>query len=86
MRNLNAIPFLFSLSGKLLRRQNLHHVPIEQALSGYNNDVLEPDDIEPAAAFIRACIRLDPKERLSAAELQRHHWIVGQGGVGIARN
>jgi serine/threonine-protein kinase SRPK3 len=38
---------------------------------------LHPDDVRPAAAFILACLRLDPKERPTAAELDLHDWIVG---------
>jgi serine/threonine protein kinase len=66
---------LIRRAGKLLRGPKSHPVSIEKALS--NCEVLEPEDVRPAAAFIRACIRLDPTERATAAELQKHHWIAG---------
>jgi serine/threonine-protein kinase SRPK3 len=59
----------------MLRIQSLNPVSIEDALSNY--EVLQPGDIAPAAAFIRACIKLDPKERPTADELCNHDWIAG---------
>ena len=51
----------------------LFFVPVRDALSNYN--VLNPQETEPAAEFIHACIRLDPAHRPSAEELLHHPWL-----------
>ncbi|KAF8972219.1 kinase-like domain-containing protein [Flammula alnicola] len=44
---------------------------IETSLS----DVLHKDDAAPAAAFIKSCLRLDPRKRLTATECSDHGWL-----------
>ena len=48
---------------------------LEQAIANYN--VLRPDDVAPAAEFIRTCLHLDPALRPTADELQEHEWLSG---------
>jgi serine/threonine-protein kinase SRPK3 len=62
-----------SRTGNLLRIDELWALPLEKAIAEYN--VLAEDQIESVAAFIRACIRIDPAERASAGELQLHNWL-----------
>ncbi|KAF8972233.1 kinase-like domain-containing protein [Flammula alnicola] len=47
-------------------------ISIEKSLS----DVLHKDDVAPAAAFIKSCLRLDPRKRLTATECSDHEWLV----------
>lgn len=57
-------------SGKLLRINQLSElVTLEQVL--INHDVSDAE----AAAFIRACLRLNPAERSSASDLETHAWL-----------
>ena len=66
---------LIPWSGKL--RVKVDTISLEQAIANYK--VLRPDDIGPAAEFIRACLHLDPALRPTSAELGLHPWI--QGGA-----
>lgn len=59
--------------GKLHRISELFPVTIEDALRNYK--VLTEEEIQPAADFIRACVRLDPSERLTAEEMLQHPWL-----------
>lgn len=59
--------------GNLLRVDELFDVPVEQALSNYK--ILLPEQIEPAAQFIRKCIRLNPEDRPSAQDLLMDDWL-----------
>jgi hypothetical protein len=45
-----------------------------------NYKVLHPDDVAPAAQFIRLCLRLDPAQRLTAEELAVDDWFLGAKG------
>jgi serine/threonine-protein kinase SRPK3 len=47
-------------------------VTVEQAMINYG--VPEAEAL-PAAAFIRACLRLNPAERSSASDLETHTWL-----------
>ncbi|KAF9475177.1 kinase-like protein [Pholiota conissans] len=38
-------------------------------------DALYKDDVGPAAAFIKSCLRLDPQKRLTAHQCMRHEWL-----------
>lgn len=38
-------------------------------------DSLPEADVAPAAAFIKACLRLDPKKRLNATKASDHQWL-----------
>lgn len=59
--------------GQLERIPDLLPVQIEDAIRNYK---LVPEaDIGPAADFIRACLKLDPEERLSAEKLREHPWL-----------
>jgi serine/threonine-protein kinase SRPK3 len=49
-------------------------VGLEQALINYK--VLHPDDVAPAAQFIRSCLRLDPAQRLTAEQLAADDWLM----------
>jgi len=63
----------FNEHGKLFRINQLSgSVTLEQAL--INRDVSEAEAV-PAAAFIRACLRLNPAERSSASDLETHAWL-----------
>ena len=44
---------------------------IEASLS----DVLHEDDVVGAAAFIKACLRMDPEKRVSATEASENEWL-----------
>ena len=59
--------------GKLQRISELFPVTIEEALRNYN--ILTEEEIQSAAEFIRACVRLDPAERLTAEEMLQHPWL-----------
>ena len=59
--------------GDLIRVPELYYVPIKDAMANYK--ILQPEDIEPAAAFIRDCICLEPADRPTAAELLNHPWL-----------
>ena len=48
---------------------------IEATLKDVSN--LADYDIYPAAKFIRACLRLDPDDRQTAAQLLEHSWLKG---------
>ncbi|KAF9479619.1 kinase-like protein [Pholiota conissans] len=37
---------------------------------------LHKDDVGPAAAFIKSCLRLDPQKRLTAHECRCHKWLL----------
>jgi serine/threonine-protein kinase SRPK3 len=62
-----------SCTGNLLRISELCPNPLEDAIASYN--VVKPEQIAPLAAFIRACLRLDPNERASAEQLQVNDWL-----------
>jgi serine/threonine-protein kinase SRPK3 len=68
---------LDDLKGNLLRIGVVFPNSLERMLTTYN--VLRPGDIAPTAAFLRACLRLDPSKRPSAGELLGHRWLVGAG-------
>ncbi|KIP04132.1 hypothetical protein PHLGIDRAFT_206381 [Phlebiopsis gigantea 11061_1 CR5-6] len=63
----------FDKKGSLHRVSDLFPVSIEDALRNY--DILSSEEIGPAADFIRACIRLDPRDRPTAKELASHPWL-----------
>ena len=69
---ITSVP-LTSCAGKL--RVEIDPITLEKAIANYN--VLRPDDVGPAADFIRACLHLDPALRPTAAELAEHPWILG---------
>ena len=48
-------------------------MPVENALANYG--ILSDEEISHAADFIRACIRLDPSDRPTAAQLASHSWF-----------
>ena len=62
-------------AGKLLRISDLYPVSIETALANYK--ILPEEEITPAAAFIRECLRLNSSDRPSAKELELHPWLKG---------
>lgn len=62
-------------TGNLLKIQQLVAVGIEATLKDVSD--LADNDIYPAAEFIRACLRLDPDDRLTAAQLLDHSWMRG---------
>ena len=61
------------LTGNLQRIPDLMLVPMENAISVYN--VVPKEEVEPAAEFIRSCLRLDPLKRPGASELEKHPWL-----------
>ncbi|KAF9068745.1 kinase-like domain-containing protein [Rhodocollybia butyracea] len=63
----------FDESGDLLR-EVVPDQSIEKALAVYGT--MKDDDIGGAATFIRACLRLDYKDRASAKELEIHPWLL----------
>ncbi|KIM78168.1 hypothetical protein PILCRDRAFT_90740 [Piloderma croceum F 1598] len=65
----------FDNHGNLLRIEQLVPVGIETTLKNVSN--LADYDIYPAAEFIRACLRLDPDDRPTAAQLLEHSWMKG---------
>lgn len=60
-------------TGDLLR-EVVPDQSIEKALAVYGT--MKDDEIDGAAAFIRACLRLDYKDRASAKELEIHPWLL----------
>ncbi|KAF8198456.1 kinase-like domain-containing protein [Pholiota molesta] len=38
-------------------------------------EALHKDEVGPAAAFLKGCLRLDPQKRLTAHECRRHEWL-----------
>lgn len=50
-------------------------INIEQAIASRN--VLSAADVVLAADFIRACLRLDPERRATAAQLLEHPFTIG---------
>ena len=62
-----------SCAGNLLRVDELFVTPVEEALANYK--ILPPEQIEPAAQFIRKCIRLNPEDRPSAQDLLSDDWL-----------
>jgi serine/threonine-protein kinase SRPK3 len=64
-----------SCVGSLLRIDQLVPVGIEATLKDVSD--LADCDINPAAEFIRACLRLDPDDRPTAAQLLEHPWMKG---------
>jgi len=63
----------FDSTGKLLRIDELFPVSLEEAIANYK--LLDNDEIQPAATFIRDCIRFDPKDRPTAEALTIHPWL-----------
>ena len=59
--------------GNLLKIHDLINQPIDQALAIYNT--LPQSEIQPAAEFIHACVRLNPADRLTAEQLLGHTWL-----------
>jgi len=59
-------------SGKLLHIGQLPLLSLEQAMIRCG---LPEAEVFPAAGFIRACLRLNPEERSSAADLDAHPWL-----------
>jgi serine/threonine-protein kinase SRPK3 len=60
-------------AGNLLRLELIPGQSIEAALAAYKT--LAEEEIPGAAAFIRACLRLDSSERATAKDLQLHPWL-----------
>lgn len=69
----SATHILTSLAGNLKNIWTLFPVDIKRAITDCN--VVPNDQIAPAASFINACLRLNPKERPSAEELTFHDWV-----------
>ncbi|CAL1705897.1 unnamed protein product [Somion occarium] len=63
----------FDDNGRLLRIDQLIPVSLEAALSNYK--LLDPADVDSAAAFIRSCLCLDPFQRPTARELMLSPWL-----------
>ena len=38
-------------------------------------DALPESDVDGALAFIKACMKIDPKERLNAEEILEQEWL-----------
>jgi serine/threonine protein kinase len=64
-----------SCAGNLLRIEQLVPVGVEATLKDVSD--LADCDINPAAEFIRGCLRLDPDDRPTAAQLLEHPWMKG---------
>ncbi|KAF9066091.1 kinase-like protein [Rhodocollybia butyracea] len=64
----------FNENGDLLREVVVPGENIDKALAVYGT--LKDNEIREAAAFIRACLRLDYKDRASAKELEIHPWLL----------
>jgi serine/threonine-protein kinase SRPK3 len=47
--------------------------PIEKLLDKYNR--LKPEELAPAANFIRRCLTIDPSARPTAKELLEDEWL-----------
>lgn len=62
----------FDEDGNLRRIEQLFPVTVEQAMM--NHGMPEAEAL-PAAAFVRACLRLNPAERSSASDLESHTWL-----------
>jgi serine/threonine-protein kinase SRPK3 len=69
--------FLFSqltcVPGNLFNIDELFDTPVEHALANYN--ILPLEEVEPAAKFIRRCIKLNPEDRPSAEALLHDSWL-----------
>jgi serine/threonine-protein kinase SRPK3 len=59
-------------SGRLLRIGELFPRTLEQAMANYK---IPEADAAHAAAFIRACLHLNPEERSTAVDLLHHPWL-----------
>jgi serine/threonine-protein kinase SRPK3 len=59
-------------SGRLLRIGELFPRTVEQAMANYR---IPEADAAHAAAFIRACLHLNPEERSTAVDLLHHPWL-----------
>jgi serine/threonine-protein kinase SRPK3 len=59
-------------SGRLLRIGELFPRTLEQAMANYR---IPEADAAHAAAFIRACLHLNPEERSTALDLLHHPWL-----------
>jgi len=62
----------FNEEGKLVRISRLLPVTFEEAITNYG---IPEAEITVAAAFIRACLRLNPEDRSSADDLETHVWL-----------
>ncbi|KAG1852680.1 kinase-like protein [Suillus subluteus] len=62
----------FDESGKLLRVDQSSPMPLERAMIDCS---LPEAEAAAAAAFIHACLHLDPEERFSASDLLHHPWM-----------
>jgi len=62
----------FDKNGKLLRISELYPMTLEQSMINYG---LPKADAAPAAAFMRACLRLNPDERSTTKDLLDHPWL-----------
>lgn len=58
--------------GRLLHIGELFPRTLEQAMANYR---IPEADAAHAAAFIRACLHLNPEERFTAVDLLRHPWL-----------
>ncbi|KAJ7209761.1 kinase-like domain-containing protein, partial [Mycena pura] len=65
----------FSDDGNLLKINKLIPTSLETAMANYSIPGLSEDEIGNAADFIRACLRLDYKERATAKELLNHPFL-----------
>ena len=61
--------------GKLLHIPEPTPVSLEATIAGYKPPWLSEDEIELAAGFIRACLKLDSEERPPAVELRDHEFL-----------
>ena len=69
----------------MINVEKLPKQSLETILS--NCGVIHDVDIKPAADFIRACTRLNPKDRISADQAVRHKWLRNANvGCSIASN
>ena len=64
-----------SNAGNLKANPPLFDYPFEISIRSY--EVVEEADVLSTAAFMRRCLRLDPKKRASAAELLSDPWFDG---------
>ena len=70
-----SILFKVVLPGNLLRKKELPSTSIAARLASYN--ILEEDEIKPAAEFIGRCLRLEYSNRPTSEELSDDDWLAG---------
>ncbi|KAF8972224.1 kinase-like domain-containing protein [Flammula alnicola] len=63
------------LSDSKLKNYNATDHELVTSIEASLSDVLHKDDAVAAAAFIKSCLRLDPRKRLTAKECSHHEWL-----------